>query len=400
MTVTPKIVVGICSSISVYRSCEIIRIFQKNGCDVHAIMTKNASRLISPLLLTALTGHVVRIDSFEEEPSDKIDHIDLAKTIELLVIAPATANMLGKLASGIADDFLSTLFLAVECPVLIAPAMNEAMYLNKQTQENIKRLKSHGVRFVGPEKGYLACKDEGWGRLASSDRIAAQGMYMLDQSFSLKGREVLITAGPTREFIDPVRYLTNCSSGKMGFELAREALRRGADVTLISGPTGLFPPRKAGFIAVTTAEEMEYAVLENAKKADIVIMAAAVSDYSFAKKSAAKIKKSDSEKTVELVRTNDILKSLGRRKGNKILVGFAAETENVRDNALKKIKDKNIDLIIANDVSKEGIGFNSDYNKVSIIYPDGKTIQTEKKSKTEISQEIFNAIEGIIGQRS
>ncbi len=363
-------------------------------------MTKNASLLISPLLLTALTGHVVRIDSFEEEPSDKIDHIVLAKTIELLVIAPATANMLGKLASGIADDFLSTLFLAVECPVLIAPAMNEAMYLNKQTQENIKRLKSHGVRFVDPEKGYLACKDEGWGRLASSGRIASQGMYMLDQSISLKGRAVLITAGPTREFMDPVRYLTNRSSGKMGFELAREALRRGADVTLISGPTDLFPPRKAGFIAVTTAEEMEYAVLKNAKKADIVIMAAAVSDYSFAKKSTAKIKKSDSEKTVELVQTNDILKNLGRRKGDKILVGFAAETENVRNNALKKIEDKNIDLIIANDVSEEGIGFNSDDNKVSIIYPDGRTIQTEKKSKTEISQEILNAIEGIIGQRS
>jgi len=360
-------------------------------------MTKNASQLISPLLLTALTGHVVRIDSFEEEPSQKIDHIDLAQTAELLVIAPATANMLGKLASGVADDFLSTLYLAAECPVLIAPAMNEAMYMHSQTQKNIKRLRAQGVQFVDPDKGYLACREEGWGRLASPDRITAMGLSLLGRTKSLKGRSVLISAGPTREFMDPVRYLSNRSSGKMGYALAGEAVLRGADVVLVSGPTDLFPPRNVEYISVTTAEEMERVVLDKAKNADIVILAAAVSDYCFVEKSATKIKKTDSKITMEMVLTPDILKNLGRSKGKRILVGFAAETEDVQNNAIKKIRDKNLDLIVANDVSVQGIGFDSDNNSVSIIHPDGETVRTGVKSKVEISRDIFNVIERILG---
>jgi len=356
--------------------------------------------MISPLLFAALTGQEVLVDSLGEESSQNIPHINLAQEASLLLVAPATANIMGKFASGVADDFLSTFYLAVRCPVLIAPAMNQEMYFHRQTQENIQKLKAYGVKFVEPEKGYLACKEEGWGRLAAVERIVEQGLWLMEKTQSLKKKTVVVTAGPTREFLDPVRFLTNRSSGKMGFEIAEEAERRGAEVVLVSGPTYLAPPSHVTFKPVQTAEEMEKEIKRHFKKADIVVMTAAVSDFKFSFVSSQKIKKREWDTKVNLVKTRDVLKSLGRRKGKKILVGFAAETENIVDNALRKIKEKNLDLAVANNVLEEGVGFESDYNRAVIVYPDGKAFPTEKISKREMSGIIWDKIEEIIGKRS
>lgn len=393
-----KITLGVCSSVSLYKACEIIRGFQKEKFQVQVILTKNASRLISPLLFSALSGQKAIVDLFDEEYSDEIPHVDLAKETSLLLVAPATANMIGKFASGVADDFLSTFYTASNCHVLIAPSMNEAMYLHRQTQENIQKLRAMGVRFVEPEKGYLACKDIGWGRLAAPEKIVEEGLRLIKKSESLKGKTVLVTAGPTREFLDPVRFLTNRSSGKMGYELAEEALRRGAEVILISGPTHIFPPPEAKLKKVRTAQEMEKEVVAHFGQADVVIMAAAISDFRFAETSSQKIKKEKLEKKIDVVPTEDILQKLSSKKGAKIIVGFAAETEDVVNNALKKMKKKGLDLIVANNVLDEGIGFESDFNQVSLIFPDGKTIHTEKKSKLEISQIILDRVEDILGR--
>jgi len=394
------ITLGVCSSISIYKACEIIRGFQKEKFQVQVILTKNASHLISPLLFSALSGQKAYVDPFDEEYSDKIAHVDLAKETSLLLVAPATANMIGKFASGVADDFLSTFYTAAQCPVLIAPSMNEAMYLHRQTQQNIQKLKALGVKFIEPEKGYLACKDTGWGRLAAPEKIVEEGLRLIKKSESLKGKTVLVTAGPTREFLDPVRFLTNRSSGKMGYELAEESLRRGAEVILISGPTHIFPPQGIKFRKVQTAQEMEEEVVKYFAQADIVIMAAAISDFRFAETSSRKVKKEKLGEKIDIVSTQDILQRLSSKKGAKIIVGFAAETEDVVDNALKKMKKKDLDLIVANNVLAEGIGFESDFNQVSIIFPDGKTIHTEKKSKLEISQIILDKVEDIIGKKS
>ena len=394
-----KIILGVSSSISIYKSCEIIRLLQKKKYPVQVIMTRNASRMISPLLFSALSGHNVLIDALGEEQSETIDHVALTQDSVLLLVAPATANIIGKFASGVADDFLSTFFTVVRCPVLVAPAMNQAMFFHRQTQQNIQKLKASGVRFVEPEKGYLACKEEGWGRLASVERIVEEGLRLVRKTKTLSGKKVLVTAGPTREFLDPVRFLSNRSSGKMGYELAEEAWRRGAEVMLVSGPTHILPPPEVEFKRVETAEQMEKEVRRRSAKADIIIMAAAVSDFKFEKTSSQKIKKKEFKKNTELVRTKDVLKSLGKKKTGKILVGFAAETENLVGNAQKKLNEKKLDLIVANDISKEGIGFESDHNQVSLFSADGKTIQTKKRSKVEISQIILDRIEDIIGER-
>ncbi len=395
-----KIALGVSSSISIYKACEIIRHFQDKEFQVQVIMTKNACRMISPLLFGSLSGQKVLVDPFDEGDSTRIAHVALAKEVSLFIVAPATANIIGKFASGVADDFLSTLYTVVECPVLIAPAMNEAMYFHRQTQQNIEKLKADGVRFIEPEKGYLACQEEGWGRLALPEKIVAKALELIKKSESLKGKTVLVTAGPTREFLDPVRFLTNRSSGKMGYELAEEAIRRGAEVILVSGPTHIFPPRKAKFLSVQTAEEMEKEVMKNVSYSDVVIMAAAISDFKFAETSSQKIKKEKLGRAIRIAPTEDVLRKLGKKKGRTILVGFAAETENVVDNALKKMKEKNLDLIVANDVLAEGVGFESDFNQVSIVSSDGKTIHIEKRGKLEISQIILDRIEEILGKKS
>ncbi len=355
--------------------------------------------MISPLLFSALSGQKVFIDALGDDRSETIDHVALTEDADLLCVAPATANIIGKFASGVADDFLSTFFTAVHCPVLVAPAMNQEMYLHRQTQQNIRKLKESGVRFVEPEKGYLACRDEGWGRLASVEKIVKEGLRLIKKTKSLKGKKVLVTAGPTREFLDSVRYLTNRSSGKMGYELAEEAWRRGASVVLVSGPTHIFPPPGVDFKRVETAEEMDKEVSRHFASADILIMAAAVSDFKFAETAARKVKKKDLGKSIDLVQTKDILKGLAKKKAGKILVGFAAETENIVKNARRKLREKNLDLIVANNVSEEGVGFESDYNQVSLVSLEGKSIQTGKRSKLEISRIILDKVEEIIGKR-
>jgi phosphopantothenoylcysteine decarboxylase/phosphopantothenate--cysteine ligase len=290
--------------------------------------------------------------------------------------------------------------MVVKCPVLMAPAMNEGMYLHEQTQLNIKKLKAMGVVFVEPEKGHLACGDEGWGRLASPDEIVEEGLRLLKISQSLQGKSIIVTAGPTREYLDPVRFLTNRSSGKMGYSLADEARRRGAEVVLVSGPTHLMPPAGVELVSIQTANEMGAAVTQRFDKADIVIMAAAVSDIMFKDISPQKLKKKTLEAAIAVEATEDILKSLGQKKGDKILVGFAAETERIEENALKKVKNKNLDFIVANNINEEGVGFESDFNRVSLIFRDGTIRHSEKKSKPDISQFILDEIEALIGKKN
>ncbi len=394
-----KIILGVSSSISLYKACEVVRDLQKRELDVHVIMTSNASKLISPRLFRALTGHEVYVDIFSEISTERIAHIDLAREADLFLIAPATANVIGKLAHGIADDFLTTFYLAATCPVLVAPAMNEKMYLHARTQANIEILKADNVKFILPEKGRLACGDEGWGRLAQTEAIVAQSLKSLAYSTSLTGKTVLVTAGPTREAWDPVRFLSNRSSGKMGYALAEEAVRRGAEVFLISGPTSLpVPVFPHHFVQVETALEMESVVNKYVEKSDIVIMAAAVADFTFSTQAEQKIKKGKDDLMLRLIRTPDILAGLGRRKDHKILVGFAAESENLENNAKTKLNTKNLDMIVANDITQSDAGFSSDYNRVFLVLRDGRTVQTKKMSKQELGCVILNEIEGIIAR--
>ena len=390
---SPKIALGVSSSVGLYKACEIVRGFQKAGVAVQVVMTPNAARLISPLLFSSLAGTRTIVDLFEEPETRHIRHIALAKEIALLCVAPATANVIGKFAAGVADDFLSTLFLATSAPVLIAPAMNEGMYLDPKTQANMARLKALGAEFVEAEKGYLACGDTGWGRLAEPEAVVREGLRILARRASLKGRTVLVTAGPTREPLDPVRFLSNPSSGKMGYELAREAVARGAETVLVSGPADLVPPAGARTERVRTAAEMEKACLKVFPKADIVVMAAAVSDLRFKETKGRKAAKEEIGTSLAVERTPDILALLGRRKrAGQLLVGFAAETHDVLAHARKKLAAKNADLMVANLVG-EGVGFGTDENAVRIIARTGPAQETGTMSKREVSRVIFDRIE-------
>ena len=390
---TKRIALGVSSSIGIYKACEIVRGFEKAGVEVQVVMTPNAARLISPLLFSSLAGTKTIVDTFEEPEDRSIKHIALAKEIALLCVAPATANVIAKFAGGIADDFLSTLFLATAAPVLIAPAMNEAMYLHPRTQANIARLRALGVEFVEPAKGYLACGDEGWGRLAEPEAIVREGLRIVGRTESLRGKTVLVTAGPTREPLDPVRFLSNPSSGKMGYELAREAVARGAETVLVSGPADLVPPAGARTERVRTAAEMEKACLKVFPKADIVVMAAAVSDLRFKETKGRKAAKEEIGTSLAVERTPDILALLGRRKrAGQFLVGFAAETHDVLAHARKKLAAKNADLMVANLVG-EGVGFGADENAVRIIARTGPAQETGTMSKRELSRVIFDRIE-------
>ncbi|MFW6160024.1 MAG: bifunctional phosphopantothenoylcysteine decarboxylase/phosphopantothenate--cysteine ligase CoaBC [Acidobacteriota bacterium] len=394
-----KIVLGVSSSISLYKACDIIRGFQKRACQVQVIMTKNATRLVSPLLLSSLSGQRVIVDPLQEEAGERIEHIALAKEALLFLVAPATANLIGKMASGIADDFLTTFYLAVKSPVLLAPAMNEAMYFHPQTQKNIRILKETGIHFITPEKGSLACGEEGWGRLAPAEKIVEAGLGLIDKGKSLAGKTILLTAGPTREHMDPVRFLSNPSSGKMGYALAEEASSRGARVVLVSGPTQMPSPPGVERIEVTSAEEMDQEVNRIFPSADVFIATAAVSDYKFDKKYPHKLKKEEKSVSFRLIPTPDILKKAAKIKGEKILAGFAAETENVVENARRKLKEKNLDLIIANDISREALGFGSDINQVVLIFPDGRIISPEAQTKRQLSRLILDEVEVLLEKR-
>jgi phosphopantothenoylcysteine decarboxylase/phosphopantothenate--cysteine ligase len=390
-----KIVLGVSGGIAAYKAAEIVRLLQDRGIRVQVVMTRAAQEFIRPLTFAALSGEKVITDLFgsgaEEANIDSaVEHIAVAQSIDALVVVPATADVLAKFAQGLATDFLTTLFLATKAPVVVAPAMNVNMWEHPATQANLDNLKKRGVRIVEPGSGYLACGMTGPGRLAENDVIVAAVMEALGASQELAGETVLITAGPTREKIDPVRYLTNRSSGRMGYALAEAALRRGARLLLVSGPTTVTAPGAAEITRVETAEEMRQAVLSLLPEASIVIKTAAVSDYRPRVAASQKIKRSGPV-SLELEPTPDILAEVARQKGSRIIVGFAAETENALENARKKLSSKGVDAIVVNDVSQEGIGFDSDRNAVTIITED-EVVDVPEATKWEVAQRVLDQI--------
>ncbi len=363
-----KIVLGVTGSIAAYKALELVRLFAADGAKVKVVMTRGAQEFIRPLSFEALSGEPVFYDTFSTSHGGAFAHIEIASDADCIVIAPATANIIGKMASGIADDPLTTVVTATRAPVVIAPAMNEGMYKNPIVEENIHRLKGLGYLFVGPEEGGLACGYEGMGRMSEPEDIRETVISTLTQK-DLAGIRVIVTAGPTREFIDPVRFISNPSTGRMGFSVARVAKRRGADVVLIYGETGLKSPSGIEAVPVTGVEDMRSEVLSRLDSADLLIMAAAVGDFTPSYRMERKIKKKE-RLALELVPTPDILREAGERKGGCLLVGFAAETDDVIDNARKKLVEKNLDLIVANDILAEVSGFGSDTNRVVIIDRD------------------------------
>jgi phosphopantothenoylcysteine decarboxylase / phosphopantothenate---cysteine ligase len=393
-----KIVLGITGGIAAYKAAELTRELVKRKAAVKVVMTRNAAEFISPLTLQTLSGNVVHSDMFSLTTEYEIDHISLARYADIVLIAPATANVIGKIASGLADDLLTTVVMATRAPVLICPAMNNNMYDNAIVQDNIRRLKEVGYFFIEPAYGELACKDEGRGRLPElSDIIEEVETIFTVKDFS--GERVLVTAGPTCEPFDPVRYITNYSSGKMGYSVAIAAKRRGAKVVLVSGPTSLPVPRGIDFIQVTTARDMRNAVLKNFKESKIIVKAAAVADYRPAIRSDAKIKKRKGPMTPVLERNPDIIEELGRKKGNRFLVGFAVETENLVKNAKAKLIGKNMDIIVANDVTKEGAGFACDTNIVKILDRKGGEIDLPMMDKIETADRILDRIKDLMAAR-
>jgi phosphopantothenoylcysteine decarboxylase/phosphopantothenate--cysteine ligase len=396
------IALGICGGIGAYKSVEVARGLQKQGHDVIAVMTRSAKKFVGTVTFEAITRHRVVTSQFEPGANSDIEHISLASSIDLLLVAPATANIIGKFANGIADDFLTSLYLATKAPVLMAPAMNTHMLEHEAVRHNLDVLSARGVRFVEPGAGYLACGWIGKGRLAEPAEIVAAAEQMMRPSGPLKGKRVMVTAGPTREALDPVRFIGNRSSGKMGYSLAEAARRRGADVVLVTGPTDLKPPSGVEAIHVTTAAEMRHAVIERATSVDVVIMAAAVADYAPAITSVQKLHKDEDEVTLKLVRTPDILAELGRlRAGNDrpLLIGFAAETEDVVARARKKQREKAVDMIVANDVSRSDAGFEVDDNEVTIVSAHGEeTLPLQPKSA--IASQVVDRIEALLKART
>jgi phosphopantothenoylcysteine decarboxylase/phosphopantothenate--cysteine ligase len=390
-----KIALGISGGIAAYKSAEILRLLQDRGIRVQVIMTHAAQEFIRPLTFAALSGEKVITEMFpagNEQPNidSAVEHISVAQSIDALLVAPATADVLARFAQGIASDFLSTLYLATTAPIVVAPAMNVNMWNHPATQANLEILRKRGVKIVEPGAGYLACGMTGPGRLAENEAIVAATLEALGASHDLASETVLITAGPTREKIDPVRYLTNRSSGRMGYALAEAALRRGARVLLVTGPTALTPPGAAEVTRVETAEEMQQAVLAKLPQATIVIKTAAVADYRPKSVSTQKIKR-NGPMTLELEPTADILAEIARHKKSQIIIGFAAETQNALENARKKLTAKSLGAIVVNDVSREGIGFDSDRNAVTII-TEHEVIEVPETTKWEVAQQVLDQV--------
>lgn len=401
-----KVALGVSGGIAAYKAAEVVRLLQDRGVHVQVIMTRAACEFVQPLTFAALSGEKVITDLFGEgaqQPNieSAVEHIAVAQAIDALLVAPATADIIGKFAQGIANDFLSTLYLATTAPVVVAPAMNVNMWEHPATQANVETLRKHGVAIVEPDSGYLACGMTGPGRLASNEAIVAAVMEKLGATQDLAGETVLVSAGPTREPIDPVRYISNRSSGKMGYALAEAALRRGARVVLITGLTALKPPGGADVVGVETAEQMRDAVLKHAPEASIVIMTAAVSDYRPATQARQKIKRTG-PMTLELEPTTDILAELGRMRasgGSQLLVGFAAETENILQNARKKFGAKSLDMLVVNDVSRRDIGFDSERNEVTILTAD-ESIDVPESTKWEVAQRVLDDLVRLRHHRS
>lgn len=392
------VVLGVTGGIAAYKMPNVARMLKKMHCNVHVIMTQNATNFITATTFETLTGNKCLIDTFDRNFEFSVEHVAIAKQADLVLIAPATANVIGKIAGGIADDMLTTTVMACTCKILIAPAMNHNMYHNSIVQENIEKLKRHGYEIIDPVCGMLANGDTGDGKLPSEETLVSYVVRELAHEKDLHGKKVLVTAGPTQEAIDPVRYITNHSTGKMGYALAEAAMLRGAEVTLISGPTAIEPPMFVNVIPIISAQEMFEKVATNATENDIIIKAAAVADYRPKEVCDEKIKKSDHDTEIELGRTTDILAYLGKNKGKTFLCGFSMETENMLENSRRKLDKKNLDMIVANNLKDKGAGFGVDTNLITIITRD-RELQLELMSKQDAANCILDVIIREIGNR-
>jgi len=387
-----NVVIGVSGGIAAYKALEIVSLLIKKGINVNVIMTESATKFVTPLSFQSLSQNMVTCDMFTEPKAWEIQHISLAEKADVFLVAPATANIIGKVANGMADDMLSTTIMATKGKVIFAPAMNTNMYENPIVQDNIKKLKSFGYEFIDAAEGRLACGTSGKGKLESPEVIVDRVLMELYEKKDLLNKNVIVTAGPTIAPIDPVRFITNRSTGKMGYAIAKEARNRGANVTLISGPTALEVPKNINFVKVSTNEEMKNEVIKRFEDADIVIKSAAVADYKPKNYSTQKIKKGEGDLGIEFVRDNDILMELGNKKEKQILVGFAAESQNLQENARLKLQRKNLDYIVANDITASDTGFASEDNKVIILSKEGKEIQLDKMSKEKIASNLFDII--------
>ncbi|SDG11333.1 bifunctional phosphopantothenoylcysteine decarboxylase/phosphopantothenate--cysteine ligase CoaBC [Desulfosporosinus hippei] len=392
-----KILVGISGGIAAYKAAEVVSRLRKLNAEVHVAMTKSATQFIAPLTLRSLSTNPVYVDMFDEPKLWNVEHIALAEHVDTVIVAPATANILAKMAMGLADDFLSTVLLATRSPIFVAPAMNQAMYDHPATQENLARLKGRGIKVIGPGTGFQACGTEGVGRMSEPVEIVEAITYFFSESTPLKGKKVLVTAGGTQEPLDPVRFLGNRSSGRMGYAIAQAMQEAGAETILVSAPTDLPVPKGVKRVSVQTALEMHDVVLDNFSNMDVIVKAAAVADYRPATNAEQKIKKDGTNRTIELVPNPDILAELGRRKTSQVLIGFAAETENLLAYAQEKMHRKNVDLLVANDVTKPGAGFGSPTNIVSFLFPDGRRIDFPQMSKLEIARNLVEEIVNLLG---
>lgn len=393
-----KVVLGVCGGIAVYKAVELLRLLVKAGADVSVIMTRSAQEFVTPLTFQTLSGNPVHTELFNLYQEKEIGHISLADRADLFLVAPATANVIGKVAAGIADDLLTTTLMATRAPVLFAPAMNVHMYENPIYQRNEACLRELGYHFINPAVGALACGYEGQGKLPEPEAIFSAAQAVLAPQ-DLAGQHLLVTAGPTREELDPVRYLSNYSSGKMGYAIARAARMRGADVVLVSGPTFLTPPQGVTLIPVVSAEQMRKTVLDALPKATAVVKSAAVADYRPASMSTQKLKKSDEDMTLVLEKNPDILAEVGAGKEGRVLVGFAAETQDLLKHAADKLKRKNLDLIVANDVTQAGAGFDVDTNIVKLLHADGHVEELPQLSKDEVAHQLLDRVVELLKQR-
>ena len=390
----PRVALAVTGCIGAYKAAEILRLLQQDGVDVRVAMTESAQRFVGPVTFEGLSGHPVITSMWEPSATGAIRHIELAQSIDLLVVAPATANILAKFANGICDDFVTTLYVSTTVPVLVAPAMNVEMLHHPATQENLARLAARGVHIVESGSGYLACGMVGEGRLAEPREIADRALELLHSSSGrrdLEGQRVLVTAGPTRELIDPVRFVTNRSSGRMGYAVAEAAAARGAEVVLVSGPVAIDAPSGVTIVRVETAAEMAKATLERVEWSTLIVKSAAVADYRPTAVADRKIKKSGETMTIELEKTQDILAAVGAVKGDRMLVGFAAETDDLVANARKKLESKNADLIVANDVTLDGAGFDGDTNIAVIVGRNGQADELPMMSKRKLADRILDA---------
>ena len=387
-----KIIIGITGSIAAYKIASLVSSLTKRKAEVHVIMTTNATKFISPLTFESLTGNKVHLDTFDLSPDHSIHHITLVKNCDIFLIAPATANIIGKIVHGIADDMLTSTFIAYNGIKMIAPAMNCIMYENQINQDNLKLCEKYGIKVIEPSEGHLACGDNGKGKLPEPEFLLDEIIYEIGYKKDLKGKKILVTAGPTQESIDPVRYITNHSTGKMGYSIAKIAAYRGADVVLISGPVNIPEPNKVKIIKIITAKEMFEAVKKEYLNCDIIIKSAAVADYKPKNYSDEKIKKKDNELNIELEKTDDILKYLGEnKKEGQLLIGFSMETNNMEENSRAKLVKKNLDMIVANNLKDKGAGFGTETNMVTLITKK-ESKKLELMSKDKVTDEIFNEI--------